>query len=264
MNDDRHNLEVEAAHRRIDALERIIKTKINNPAPTVPQYDQFNFPQDAAPGQIATDPNDNTMWVYGNDNVWHQVGGGRIGAAAHLWSVYLTGGGSDPFTSISANSSLVCPFYHYATTDQNAIAFHDSSGSETTTTPLSGFTCNSGFNNGGIYTFFLGVHVASGGYSEVDAYFWDGGGGSDLFPHGWTPGANISHFAGLGLTTQQDYDQIFCASSQSKNLSVVFYNNNTFTVALGWVYATCMFVPTLDPNTSNPNALNSQGPFASL
>lgn len=88
--DDRNNRLAEAAHQRIDAIERMLQSKLNNPAPTIPQFDQTNFPQDAVPGQIATDPNDNSMWVYGNDGVWHRVSGGQS------WVLYRIAGGIQP------------------------------------------------------------------------------------------------------------------------------------------------------------------------
>jgi hypothetical protein len=77
MNDsDHYNRLIEAAHARIDRLERLIKN--NNNAPTIPSYDSNNFPQDAVYGQIAKDYNNHTFWVYGEDDVWHKIGGAAL------------------------------------------------------------------------------------------------------------------------------------------------------------------------------------------
>lgn len=39
IDDDRNNLIIEAAHRRMDSVESMLRRFTNNPAPTVPQYD---------------------------------------------------------------------------------------------------------------------------------------------------------------------------------------------------------------------------------
>jgi hypothetical protein len=39
VDDDRNNLIIEAAHRRMDSVESMLSRLTNNPAPTVPQYD---------------------------------------------------------------------------------------------------------------------------------------------------------------------------------------------------------------------------------
>lgn len=59
---------------RVAKLENIVRRLQQNDSPTIPSYDQTNFPQDAVYGQIAKDYNDHTMWVYGEDDSWHQIG----------------------------------------------------------------------------------------------------------------------------------------------------------------------------------------------
>lgn len=44
--------------------------------PTHPFYDSNNFPEQAAYGQIVVDKDDpSSLWVYGKDDTWHEVGG---------------------------------------------------------------------------------------------------------------------------------------------------------------------------------------------
>lgn len=48
--------EIDELNARIERLERVVKELQNNQAPTIPIYDQTNWPQDAVEGQVVIAP----------------------------------------------------------------------------------------------------------------------------------------------------------------------------------------------------------------
>lgn len=62
--------------QKINKMEKQIKNLHNIQNPTLPLYDNTNFPDDAANGQIVLDPITKQLWAYDDDNGWWPVGGG--------------------------------------------------------------------------------------------------------------------------------------------------------------------------------------------
>src|SRR5205823_2434176 len=57
--------------------ERVDRATTRAGVPTLPRYDSTNFPDDAVYGQIVRDVNDfSALYIYGEDDHWHKVGGG--------------------------------------------------------------------------------------------------------------------------------------------------------------------------------------------
>ena len=229
--------------KRLRAIEK--KLAVSNQAPTIPSYVSTNFPQDAIHGQIAKDRNDHSLWVYGEDDIWHQSGGGgggQIGAYARGFY----NADSDGVYVITANSDRYVSFNsHRATSDWNAIRF----GTIVETNDT--FQCNYGFDHGGIYTFFAGIHITTAGYQNVNCLIYNAG--SEQFLHlGFMPHAfgDIQVFSTvsvLGLATQEDFAQTRCQSGDAQQVRLRIENRNAFDVNLRWAYLTCTYVPTNDP-----------------
>jgi hypothetical protein len=74
---------INSVHTRIDYLQADMqKLKIGMKAPTHPVYDSTNFPDNPNRGQIVRDINDpGVLWVYGEDDHWHQIGGANLPCA---------------------------------------------------------------------------------------------------------------------------------------------------------------------------------------
>src|SRR5574338_440379 len=99
---------------RIEQLERHVGLARNVQRPTVPIYDNTDYPQDAVEGQIAVGLDDNLHFF--KDGVWHDVGG--VGAYAAVWYDNTGTTITNPAYSIpTSTGGLYVPFYQLQTTD---------------------------------------------------------------------------------------------------------------------------------------------------
>lgn len=98
-----HDAQLKLMHDRITRLETLAAR--GNPAPTIPSYDSTNFPANAVHGQIAKDQ-DEALWIYGNDDAWHQVGASANMPWGYAHAVVFGLASSNSITQVDFNPSL--------------------------------------------------------------------------------------------------------------------------------------------------------------
>jgi hypothetical protein len=88
--------------RQLAELRAAVDEIRNNKNPTIPQYDSTNWPPDATYGQLAADDNDvSSLWIYGQDDQWHKIGGsGGLSPAVIQLSYFQLVANNTPYNNV--------------------------------------------------------------------------------------------------------------------------------------------------------------------
>lgn len=195
--------------------------------PTHPVYDSDNFPDEAVRGQIVRDINDPAkLWVYGEDDTWHQIGG-----SGNLpWAIASTID-TDFLSGVNFQTVPFCPPRAIDPGDGRGSSYYLDSG-DGTFDSLGGAQNGININRHGAYLAFMSTYEAYTGTSFRTSIneLADTSGATSLNVGNFSDNMGFTN-AGAGSKASKLVFYIYALSDPvPRNFGVIIFQNSGSTV----------------------------------